>query len=155
EEVFGQLLDLEESERARALEQLWVNDSDLANEVRTLLDFLPAAETFFAQFPSEASDRRPLWEGRRAGAYRIIGELGHGGMGSVYKAERADGQFHLQVAIKFVGVLAAGGEAWKRFEQEKRILASLRHPNIAQLLDAGVSDEGTPYTVMELVPGVP
>jgi tetratricopeptide (TPR) repeat protein len=155
EQVFGQLLDLEEAERAHVLEQLCAGEPDIADEVRTLLDFLPAAETFFAQFPSEASNSRPVWEGRRAGAYRIIGELGRGGMGSVYKAERADGQFHLQVAIKFVGILAAGGEAWKRFEQEKRILAALRHPNIAQLLDAGVSEEGTPYTVMELVTGVP
>jgi tetratricopeptide (TPR) repeat protein len=94
-------------------------------------------------------------ERRRAGAYRITGELGRGGMGVVYRAERDDGQFVRQVAVKFVSMLAAGGEAWRRFEREKRILAGLRHPNIAELLDAGVSEEGTPYIVMELVEGVP
>ncbi|MEK7408896.1 MAG: serine/threonine-protein kinase, partial [Acidobacteriota bacterium] len=155
EEVFARLLDLEESERPSALEGLCADDPESAAEVRELLDRLAAAESFFAQFPSEKDEVPLRLDGRRAGAYRIIGELGRGGMGVVYRGERDDGQFVRQVAVKFVSMLAAGGEAWRRFEREKRILAGLRHPNIAELLDAGVSEEGTPYIVMELVEGVP
>lgn len=155
EEVFSRLLDLDEAERPAALVRLCAGDPATAAEVQRVLNQLPAAESFFAQFLFDGDESRLRFDGRRVGAYRLTDELGRGGMGVVYRAERDDGQFVLQVAVKFVNVLAAGGEAWRRFEQEKRILASLRHPNIAQLLDAGVSDEGTPYIVMELVEGVP
>jgi tetratricopeptide (TPR) repeat protein len=155
EEVFAALLDLDESERVAALDQLHEDDPGLVAEVRALLGSLPAVDAYFDQYEKRLTDNREPWQGRRAGPYRIVAEIGRGGMGAVYKAERDDGQFQLEVAVKFVSVLAAGGEAWKRFEQEKRILATLRHPNIAQLLDAGVNDEGVPYTVMELVDGAP
>jgi non-specific serine/threonine protein kinase/serine/threonine-protein kinase len=155
EEVFARLLDLDEVERPEALARLCADDPAAAAEVQEMLHRLPAAESFFAQFSPESDESRLPFSGRRAGAYRLTGELGRGGMGVVYRAERDDGQFVRQVAVKFVSVLAAGGEAWRRFEREKRILAGLRHPNIAQLLDAGVSEEGTPYIVMELVEGVP
>lgn len=155
EEVFARLLDLEEPERLHALERLCADDPESAAEVREMLAQIPAAESYFSRFPAERDDGASRLIGRRAGAYRIAGELGRGGMGVVYRAERDDGQFVRQVAVKFVSLLAAGGEAWRRFEREKRILAGLRHPNIAELLDAGVSEEGTPYIVMELVEGVP
>lgn len=155
EEVLSQLLDIPEPDRLHALEQLCAGEPDCAAEVRRMLDQLPAAESYFAQFPAEQEDNASRLGGRRAGAYRIVSELGRGGMGVVYRAVRDDGQFARQVAVKFVSLLAAGGEAWRRFEREKRILAALRHPNIAELLDAGVSEEGTPYIVMELVEGVP
>ncbi|MCC7235208.1 MAG: serine/threonine protein kinase [Bryobacterales bacterium] len=155
EEFFARLLDLDEVERPEALARLCVDDPAAAAEVQEMLHRLPAAESFFAQFLPESDEPHLRFDGRRAGAYRLTGELGRGGMGVVYRAERDDGQFVRQVAVKFVSVLAAGGEAWLRFGREKRILAGLLHPNIAQLLDAGVSDEGTPYIVMELVEGVP
>lgn len=155
EEIFARLLDFEESERLHALEQLCADDPESAAAVRGLLERLPAAESYFARFSQESDDVPLRLAGRRAGPYRITGELGRGGMGVVYRAERDDGQFVRQVAVKFVSLLAAGEEAWRRFEREKRILAGLRHPNIAELLDAGVSEEGTPYIVMELVEGVP
>jgi non-specific serine/threonine protein kinase/serine/threonine-protein kinase len=136
------------------LEDLCPDDPETAAEVRAMLDQIPAAEAYFARLPVESADGARV-EGRRVGAYRLTGVLGRGGMGVVYSAERDDGQFVRRVAVKFVSVLAAGGEAWRRFEREKRILASLRHPNIAELLDAGVSEERTPYIVMELVEGVP
>ncbi|MCC6391127.1 MAG: serine/threonine protein kinase [Bryobacterales bacterium] len=155
EEIFAQLLDLEESERLPALDHLCADDPQSAAEVREMLAHLPAAESYFARFPTPEDAAAPRLDGRRVGVYRITGELGRGGMGVVYRAERDDGQFARQVAVKFVSLLAAGGEAWRRFEREKLILAGLRHPNIAELLDAGVSEEGTPYLVMELVEGVP
>jgi eukaryotic-like serine/threonine-protein kinase len=90
--------------------------------------------------------------GRRLGSYRITGELGRGGMGVVYLADRDDDTFRKQVAIK---VLGGGGHPTlaERFDAERRMLASLDHPNIARLLDAGWDDFGTPFVVMEYVEG--
>ncbi|MCC7497043.1 MAG: serine/threonine protein kinase, partial [Bryobacterales bacterium] len=155
EAAFALLLDQDESGRSASLAQLGADDPITAAEVREMFRQMPAAEAFFAEFFPEIHEPHLRFDGRRVGAYRLMSELGRGGMGAVYKAERDDGQFARQVAVKFVSVLAAGGEAWRRFEREKRILAALRHPNIAQLLDAGVSEEGVPYIVMELVEGVP
>ncbi|MBK7929741.1 MAG: serine/threonine protein kinase [Bryobacterales bacterium] len=155
EEVFFRLLELDAPAREAELTRLCAEDPPTAREARELLESLGAAESYFEQFLPAEPPLPPSPSGRRAGAYRLVRELGRGGMGVVYLAERDDGEFSRQVAVKFVGFLTAGGDAWKRFESEKRILAGLRHPNIAQLLDAGVSDEGTPYLVMELVDGVP
>src|SRR5580765_6030380 len=96
----------------------------------------------------------PVAEERRCGAYRLIRLLGNGGMGAVYLAERADGEVEQQVAIKF---LRAGQDLpsfRSRFLRGRQILASLNHPGISRLLDAGNS-AGHPYLVMELVEGVP
>jgi eukaryotic-like serine/threonine-protein kinase len=91
----------------------------------------------------------------RIGAYRVLSEIGRGGMGVVYLAERADGQYQRRVAIKLVlGGPASAPELRRRFTIERQILGALQHPNIAQLLDAGITDEGTPYLVMEHVEGV-
>lgn len=87
----------------------------------------------------------------RIGAYRIVRELGHGGMGCVYLAERDDGAFRLQVAIKLIP--RHGGR--RLFQREREILARLDHPGIARLLDGGTAEDGSPYLVMEYVDGVP
>jgi non-specific serine/threonine protein kinase/serine/threonine-protein kinase len=100
-----------------------------------------------------AGDRRAA-PGERIGPYRIIRELGRGGMGSVYLAERADGEFDKQVAIKFIGG-PLSDPLLRRFREERRILAALDHPNISRLLDGGTTDDGRPYVVMEFVQGVP
>jgi serine/threonine protein kinase len=97
----------------------------------------------------------PRMEGRRLSGYTLIREIGRGGMGSVYLAERSDGAFKKQVAIKLVQPGRAGVAFIGRFQQEREILASLDHPNIARLLDAGATEEGLPYLVMELVEGQP
>jgi serine/threonine protein kinase len=94
-------------------------------------------------------------EGRRLSGYTLIHEIGRGGMGSVYLAERSDGAFRKQVAIKLVQPGRSGPAFIARFQQEREILASLDHPNIARLLDAGATEEGLPYLVMELVEGQP
>jgi non-specific serine/threonine protein kinase/serine/threonine-protein kinase len=91
--------------------------------------------------------------GRRIGAYRIVRELGRGGMGAVYLAERADQEFTKQVAIKLLKRGTDTDEVLRRFRSEREILARLEHPNIARLLDAGTSEDGLPYFVMEYVVG--
>jgi eukaryotic-like serine/threonine-protein kinase len=91
--------------------------------------------------------------GQRVGSYRLVHELGSGGMAVVWLAEREDGQFQQQVAIKFVKQGLLSRDAQRRFLQERQILARLQHPAIAKLLDGGVTTEGTPYFVMERVEG--
>ena len=98
-------------------------------------------------------------EGPRAerpiGPYRILRELGHGGMGTVYLAARADEQFQKRVALKVIRSGADSAVVVSHFKRERQILASLDHPNIAGLLDGGTTDEGLPYLVMEYVEGEP
>ena len=93
--------------------------------------------------------------GRRLGPYRLLAELGRGGMGVVYLAERDDQAFHRQVAIKMVYGAVLHPSLVDRFEEERRIVARLEHPNIARLLDAGTDDSGAPFAVMEYVEGIP
>ena len=97
----------------------------------------------------------PQLEGRVIGGYTLTRELGRGGMGTVYLAERSDGVFHRQAAIKLVLPPFNSAALLARFQQEREILASLDHPNIAKLLDAGTTMEGWPYFVMEYVEGKP
>ncbi|MFK8016186.1 MAG: tetratricopeptide repeat protein [Gammaproteobacteria bacterium] len=92
--------------------------------------------------------------GTRLGAFEIIDDIDHGGMGSVYLAKRADEEFEQFVAIKVVNVALAGGQALSRFKSERQILARLEHPNIARLIDGGTTEAGAPYLVMEYVKGV-
>jgi eukaryotic-like serine/threonine-protein kinase len=93
--------------------------------------------------------------GRRIGVYQIESEIAHGGMGAVYRAVRADGQYEKQVAIKLVRIGFDTAFIVERFRHDRQILATLDHPNIARLLDGGSTDEGQPYLVMELITGTP
>jgi serine/threonine-protein kinase len=93
--------------------------------------------------------------GQRIGPYRVTGKLGAGGMGDVYLAERADHEFQQRVAIKLVRAGLGSPEIHSRLRLERQILAKLRHPNIAQLLDGGSTADGTPYLVMEYIEGEP
>lgn len=92
--------------------------------------------------------------GRQIGSYRIASLLGEGGMGRVYLGERVDGQFDRRAAVKILPS-GVGEEYVRRFHQERTILAGLNHPNIAQLYDAGVTEAGNLYLIMELVEGEP
>lgn len=94
-------------------------------------------------------------EGRRLGPYRLVGEIGRGGMGVVYEARRDDAAFERRVAVKLLPAAWAHSRLAQRFDAERRILAALDHPSIARLLDAGSSDEGIPYLVMDYVDGQP
>jgi serine/threonine protein kinase/predicted Zn-dependent protease len=93
--------------------------------------------------------------GQLIGPYRIVRSLGQGGMGEVFLADRADEQFHQQVAIKLVRRGLLSRQVQSRLRQERQILASLDHPNIARLYDGGATEDGTPYIVMEYVDGEP
>jgi eukaryotic-like serine/threonine-protein kinase len=106
-----------------------------------------AASTFWQEGPPRG--------GQRVGAYVIVRELGRGGMGTVFLAERADGQFEKQVAIKILNRGADTAEILRRFRAERQIQARLDHPNIARLLDAGTTDDGLPYFIMDYIVGVP
>jgi serine/threonine-protein kinase len=93
--------------------------------------------------------------GRLLGAYRLLRELGHGGMGTVWLAERADTSYRGTVAIKLVRAGSANAELARHFRHERQILADLRHPHVAALLDGGEAPDGTPYLVMEYIDGQP
>jgi serine/threonine-protein kinase len=92
---------------------------------------------------------------RRIGPYKVLRELGQGGMGTVYLAARADEQFHMRVALKVIRAGADSAAVVRHFKRERQILAGLDHPNIAKLLDGGTTDDGLPYFVMEYIEGEP
>ncbi len=144
-------------ERENFLAQACGGDSSLKEEVQSLLRAHVQAEDFFHRVMRGLGQvpLRTSLQGRRLGAYRIIEELNHGGMGAVYLAERADQQFEKQVAIKIVPQSLWSEESFRRFHNERQILARLEHPCIARLLDGGATEEGLPYLVMEYVKGLP
>jgi serine/threonine-protein kinase len=111
------------------------------------------AAPYLADLGEEAARRETA--GSLIGPYRLLEELGRGGMGTVWLAERADGQFEQQVALKLIKRGMDSEEVESRFLRERQILARLEHPGIARLLDGGVSADGRPYFVMELVRGSP
>lgn len=95
------------------------------------------------------------WQDRSVGPWRILERIGQGGMGAVYRGERADGAFKREVAIKLLPLSLQDPDMIRRFEQERRIAARLDHPNIARLLDGGSAEDGSPWLVMEYVDGLP
>jgi serine/threonine-protein kinase len=116
--------------------------------------FFLASELQTAADPDSAKIAEPM-SGRRIGPYRVVQLLGHGGMGAVYLAARADEQYEKQVAIKLVKPGMDDSEILTRFHNERQILATMDHPNIAKLLDGGTTDDGAPYLVMDFVDGEP
>lgn len=120
-------------------------------QVEASLDRLTVLAASKGEF---ATSNEPL-VGRRVGSYRIVEEIGSGGMGEVYRAVRADDQFSKQVAIKLVRAGQDSKAVVQRFKNERQILAGLDHPNIARLLDGGETQTGLPYFVMELIEGLP
>lgn len=132
------------------------DDPALIGEVESLLAASEDAEPFFDRiFDIEFDDApAPGLVGRRIGPYQVVGHIDTGGMSNVYLAERADDEYQQKVAIKILPANALGAKSLARFRREKRILARLEHPNIARLIDAGTSDDGSPYIVMEYVRGV-
>jgi tetratricopeptide (TPR) repeat protein len=162
--AFDEALDLTPPERSAFLTRLAVTDAALAAAVGALLraadgsdprleGVSPAAGLFALH--EELSGAHELSPGDEIGRFRILRELGRGGMAVVYLAERADGAFEQMVAIKRLhhGLGTLG--ALQRFHQERQILATLNHASIATLLDGGVDGSGFPYLVMEYVEGTP
>ena len=146
--------DLTNRQREDWLASLHQNDPELAQELRSLFETHGAlvSEDFLEQHLVEFPEPSGL-AGQCIGAYRLISEIGRGGMGTVWLAERNDGRFERKVAIKFLNISLLGKEGEERFKREGFILGRLAHPNIAELIDAGVSQSGQPYLVLEHVNG--
>jgi tetratricopeptide (TPR) repeat protein/tRNA A-37 threonylcarbamoyl transferase component Bud32 len=156
--VFLSLADLPPGERAVLLDQECGGDGELRAEVESLL----ASDGESAQIISAAiAKEAALWvdvadlAGSRLGSWRIIREIGRGGMGTVYRAVRDDDQFQKQVAIKVVRHGMDTADVLERFRHERQILANLDHPYIARLLDGGTTPDGRPFFVMDYVEGKP
>ena len=147
---------LDAAERSSFLDRASCGDSELRSEVASLLSSHEQAGTGFlktAVLDLKQSMPANNRAGRRIGVYQIVEEIGHGGMGEVYRACRADGQYTKEVAVKLVRGGFDSAFVQERFRNERQILASLDHPNIGRLLDGGTTDDGVPYLVMELIEG--
>ncbi len=156
ESLFNAALDLESDARAAFLEQACADEPALLTEVNALLAAHErSAGLLEVDVTAVASALLTPLPPARIGPYSIVRQLGAGGMGAVFLAERDDGQFHRLVAIKVMRAGTDPGELSRRLEQERQILASLDHPNIARLFDGGVLPDGRPYLVMEYVQGQP
>jgi eukaryotic-like serine/threonine-protein kinase len=162
--ILGEALEQNSSAARIALvERRCGQDTDLLEEAESLLaeaeallkertdSFEDCAQNAASTFWQEGPPRG----GECVGAYVIVRELGRGGMGTVFLAERADGQFEKEVAIKILNRGADTAEILRRFRGERQILARLDHPNIARLLDAGTTDDGLPYFIMDYIVGAP
>lgn len=157
-ELFETLAELESDERAERLRAL---DAEVRPRVEALLRADARAEGLLDRGADEHLADMAVADGARreppetVGAYRVVERLGEGGMADVYLAERRDADFEQQVALKLISPLRHTEHWEQRFVQERQILASLQHPNIATLYDGGISDEGRPYFAMEFVDGLP
>jgi serine/threonine protein kinase len=156
--LFGLWLD-----QAPAVRAAWLAQQTLAPQTRATLlalidqhgrdaDATPGLDRVDLAAAGSATPRNGL-AGRRVGAWQLIEEIGRGGMSVVYRARRVDVDFDQLAAVKLLGLAALGSEGHQRFEQERRLLARLRHPNIAALIDGGFADDGTPFLAMALIEG--
>jgi non-specific serine/threonine protein kinase/serine/threonine-protein kinase len=159
-ELFHAAIERAPQERESFLKETCSADETLFQEVGRLVeahdkagDFIqePALPNGFKLLSDE--NEKPPIAAQQFGVYKIIEEIGRGGMGMVYLAERADGEFAQRVAIKIIKRGMDTEEVLRRFRRERQILASLEHPNIARLLDGGTTEDGLPYFVMEYVEG--
>ncbi len=132
-------------------------DAELRREILALLRAEDEADTYLDRLSDDLALARPLFPdmtGKRLGAYRLLRQIGRGGMGVVYQAQRVDGTFDQRVALKLLTSALAGAEGRQRFLMERQILAGLEHPAIARIVDGGVAEDDTPWFAMEYVDGV-
>lgn len=162
-EIFAAVLEQEPSAQADFLKSQCGEDESLLKEVRRLLnEFNKAQSKHFMSVPAFKREAKfftgeeiDFRIGQTLGHYRIIKQIGTGGMGSIYLAERNDNEFQKQVAIKIIKRGMDTNEILRRFRTERQILADLDHPNIARLIDGGTTADGLPYFVMEFIEGQP
>jgi eukaryotic-like serine/threonine-protein kinase len=159
EEIFQRTVDSPPQERTAILNAACGADFDLRAEIESLLASYQTSGMTAAVFQDAAKilqgRAEQLTAGRKIGPYRVIREIGSGGMGSVYLAARADEAFQKLVAIKIIRRGLDTEEIIQRFRGERQILASLDHPNIARLVDGGSTEDGPPYFVMDYIEGKP
>ncbi len=161
DKLLDELFDLSPEARAITLDEIGSRDSALGKRAAAILEYASSNNTM----PDNASSAAPelLAEfaeedvknhiGERVGPFRIAEAISRGGMGLVFRGERADGAFEQQVAIKLIPASIDGERSLALFERETQLLARLEHPNIARIIDAGVTEQDTPYFAMELVDG--
>ncbi|MGH9936716.1 MAG: protein kinase domain-containing protein, partial [Blastocatellia bacterium] len=161
EELFHAALERELEARPKFLEGVCADDGELRAGVEALLqanaqapEFIVASTPLLAPDPGSTQRGAPQL-GDRLGPYRLLREIGRGGMGEVYLAVRDDDQYRKQVAIKLVRRGMDIDSIIRRFRHERQILASLDHPNIARLLDGGATEDGLPWLAMEYIEGEP
>jgi serine/threonine-protein kinase len=145
------------ADRITFLDAACAGDSELRADADALLEAHDAMGSVDAIAAVLQVDRPAVEDlsDRRIGAYRLVRPIAHGGMGAVYLAERVDGQFEQRAALKLLRAGFESDEVRRRFLEERSILARLEHPNIARLLDGGITGDGQPYFVMEYVAGEP
>src|SRR3984957_7051107 len=152
ENIFHQAAAADDSARPEILTRQCQSDPELRAEVEAML---AACDREGSAIPSSKQERSGDLAGRRVGNYQLERMLGEGGMGSVYLANRADGEFEQQAAVKLLATYLRGEFFTERFRFERQALANLNHPNFTRLLDSGVTPEGDPFLVMEYVDGQP
>jgi serine/threonine protein kinase/Flp pilus assembly protein TadD len=160
-DLFSQAVDLSPLERTTFIARETGDDAELRTELLELLacdsgkSTGPLTNALGAALDKTSRDRRSAVLGQVVSNYKLVSVLGHGGTGTVYLGERADRQYSAQVAVKIIDSATVHGDLGQRFRAERQILASLNHPSIARLIDAGETQEGQPYLVMEYVHGEP
>jgi tetratricopeptide (TPR) repeat protein len=156
-QILSGALECESAARAAFLDQNCLGDDEMRQELEELIAASETADDFLETPLFRVPETVPpeAMAGSRLGQYRLVRRIGRGGMGAVYLAEREDGQFTRQVAIKVVRSGFDSEEMLGRFRRERQILASLAHPHIAMLLDGGATEDGAPYFVMEYIDGQP
>ncbi|WP_445665691.1 tetratricopeptide repeat protein [Fodinibius sp. AD559] len=167
EEIIDTALTMDQSQRKTYIEENCKGSSELKRQAIKMLENIEQAKAsnyleddkqyleFEAYFPNSNKPAGRSLIGNEIDVYKITGLIGHGGMGSVYTAKRSDELYEKQVAIKILHRGMDTPSNIARFRREQQILAKLNHPNIAQLLDGGVTEDGLPYLVMEYVDGIP
>lgn len=149
-----EVLEISPKDRANWLESLRKQNPSLAADLQTLLmEYQALVDEGFLQASAGTRPGSEALPEQRVGAYTLESRIGQGGMGTVWRARRSNGRFEGRAAVKFLNAALIGGAAEERFKREGSILARLAHPNIAHLIDAGVSASGQPYLILEYVEG--
>ncbi len=166
DDLFHRALELPGEQRADFLDNACGDDRKLRRELEQLVAAADNSQAIIESgalgsgfsMPSPeslAGDDSRQAVGQRLGPYRLVRQIGSGGMGAVWLAERADDSFEQRVAIKLIKRGMDTDDILRRFRQERQVLANLEHPYIARLLDGAATDDGRPYLVMEHVVGAP
>ena len=155
QEIFEKALEVDISKRNEIVNELAAGDIALAQEVMGLLEADASEDSLLEKPAVDLFDfeKQTSMAGKEIGKYKLIEQIGYGGMGAVYLAERTDKHFNQQVALKLIKRGMDSEEILKRFNSERQILAKLNHPNIAALYDGGVTEDGLPYFTMEYIKG--